>query len=313
MKRGVQYISCSVLCNGATMTDLNNTENRVRSYFKVKRDQILASRDLPACEHTGLIGSHREELQRIYLKEILPKRFQIGRGMVYGQKHRSKESDIVIWDAFNYPHLPMLDHSFFFAESVYCVLECKSCWNSGEFKDVLEKSEAVRNIVSYREPGFIDEIQMLKADVISLKEGVEHHGQLITRPHIGTAAIFLSGGQTFLKNFMEHTAIECIDDSWPDVLLLLEPGYVVIKRYEAAPGSFGGKGWLELYDLKEDSLLMFTSGLLSLVTKKIVQIETPLNIWKYTHELAKILPVQKTEFLLSRPVPQTTTIWAHHK
>ncbi|MCG6881696.1 MAG: hypothetical protein LJE96_21440 [Deltaproteobacteria bacterium] len=294
------------------MTDSNNTENRVRSYFKVKRNQILALRDLPVCEHSGLIGSHREELQRIYLKEILPKRFEIDRGMVYGPMGRSKESDIVIWDASNYPHLLMLDHSFFFSESVYCVLECKSNWNSDEFRDVLRKSEAVRNIISYFEPGFIDEIQMLKADVISLKEGIEHHGQLITSPHIGTAAIFLDGGQTFANNFLDHTDMKNIDDSWPDILLLLEPGYVVIKRYEADPGSIGGKGWLELYDVKEDSLLMFTSGLLSLLTEKIVQIETPLNIWKYTSELTKTLPIKTTEFRLSRPVPQTRTIWAHH-
>ncbi len=294
------------------MTDHNDTENRIRSYFKVKREQILALRDLPVCEHSGLIGSHREELQRIYLKEVLPKRFQVGRGMVYGQMHRSKESDIVIWDAFNYPNLPMLDHSFFFAESVHCVIECKSNWSSIEFEDVLKKTEAVRDIISLSEPGFIDEIQMLKADVISLKEGVEHHGQLIMRPHIGTAGIFLNGGQTFLDKFSEHSNIENIDDSWPDVLLLLEPGYVVIKRYETVPGSMGGKGCLELYDVNEDSLLLFTSGLLSLITEKIVPIEIPLNIWKYTLELAKILPIQKKEFLLSRPVSQTTTIWAQH-
>ena len=239
------------------MTDHNNNENQVRSYFKVKRKQILAMRDLPICEHSGLIGSHREELQRIYLREILPKRFQVGRGMVYGAMHRSKESDIVIWDAFNYPHLPMLDHGFFFSESVHCVIECKSAWNTTEFKDVIEKTKAVRDIISISEPGFIDEIQMLKAQVTSLKEGIEHHGLLITRSHIGTAAIFLSGGQTFIDKFNEYTSIVDIDDSWPDVLLLLESGFAVIKRYEAEPGSMGGRGWLELYDANEDSLLLW--------------------------------------------------------
>ena len=34
--------------------------------------------------------------------------------MVYGLVQRSKEADIVIWDAANYPSLPLVNHALFF-------------------------------------------------------------------------------------------------------------------------------------------------------------------------------------------------------
>src|SRR5438105_3579214 len=85
-----------------------NTQEQVRKYFRVKAKQLAATADLSVCDHPGLIGSHREELQRVFLRELLPARFSVGRGMVYGAfGHRSKEADIVIWDSQNYPSLPI--------------------------------------------------------------------------------------------------------------------------------------------------------------------------------------------------------------
>src|ERR1039458_5354439 len=95
-----------------------NTPEKIRDYFRVKAKQLAAVASLPICDHSGLAGSHREQVQRIYLREILPKRFEIGRGMVYGVEHRSYEADIVVWDSIQYPSLPMADHSLYFAESV---------------------------------------------------------------------------------------------------------------------------------------------------------------------------------------------------
>ena len=130
------------------MSEKKNAAVLVQQYFRVKARQLAAMAHLPVCEHSTLTGSHREELQRIFLQEILPRRFSVGRGMVYGPFHRSREADIVIWDSQNYPSLPMLDHSFFFAESVRIVLECKSQWKDEEFKDVLIKCRLVRNILT---------------------------------------------------------------------------------------------------------------------------------------------------------------------
>ncbi len=294
------------------MSQLNDVDSRVRRFFSVKRKQLLAMRDLPVCEHASLIGGHREELQRVYLSEILPERFRIGRGMVYGPFHRSREADIVVWDAYNYPQLPMLDHAFFFAESVRVVLESKSTWSSDELADVLAKTKAVRDIAVLSRPNLENAIQMLQLDVAGIKSGKSHDGLVITRPHIGTAAIFLSGGQTLLSNFREAVNVDGIDDNWPDAFILLEPGHVILKRYEPIEDQFtAGRSWLDLYEAGDDSLLMFTSGLLSLVTERIVQVEDPLNLWQYAHKLASLEPVDRIEFSLSRPVPQVAPLWSH--
>lgn len=284
------------------------TQERVRQYFRVKARQLAAIGDLPICGHSGLIGSHREEIYRIYLREILPKRFEVGRGMVYGLVHRSKEADIIIWDAQNFPSLPMLDHSFFFAESVRVVLESKSVWSTEELTDVLAKSRAVRDIMSMSGPTLADDLAMLWQELAALREGREHDGMLITKHHIGTAAIFIKGGQSFTSDYLTEEIINDADDNWPDLILLLEPGRLIVKNYEEDEnGSVSGR--LEFYDLGEDTLLAFTNGLLSLLSERSVQSEDPLYLMKYAHDVASIKPISSIEFPLSRPVPQRIPLW----
>lgn len=259
------------------MTKGINSQEKVKQYFRVKYRQLAAVGDLPVCDHPGLIGGHREELYRIYLREILPKRFEVGRGMVYGFVHRSKESDIVIWDSHNYPSLPMLDHSFFFAESVRAVLESKSVWNMQTLEDVLSKSKSVKDIVPMTGRSLQDEMELIWQELASIKGGVDHNGMLIAKHHIGTAAVFLKGGQDFGKKDFSKEIIADADDTWPDLLLLLEPGKLYVKNYEAT-GGFSGKGTIDFYDLGEDSLLAFTNGLLSLLAERSFQSEEPLYL-----------------------------------
>lgn len=52
---------------------MNGKNDRVRDYFRVKARQLVAAAALPACEHAGLAGGHREELQRLYLTQVLPR------------------------------------------------------------------------------------------------------------------------------------------------------------------------------------------------------------------------------------------------
>lgn len=180
--------------------------------------------------------------------------------MLYGPHHRSHEADIVIWDAQNYPSLPISDHSFFFADSVRAVMECKSTWSSKEMADVLTKCRAVRDIiVMTSELNLADEVEWLRHQVASLQEGLVYEGMLISRHHIGTAAVFLTGGQTLTSGWITSELVRQIDDAWPDIILLLESGRVITKNYEPTDG-FGGRGWLEFYEMGEDSLLGFTAS-----------------------------------------------------
>ena len=171
-------------------------EKHLRSYFSSKRKQLLADVSAAGAPHSGLAGSHREALIRDYLRAVLPRRLEIGRGIVFGLGHRSSETDVVLWDSDNYPCLRLTDHELFFAESARVALEAKSRWSSQEFEDVLDKCRSVRDIVSVHAPNLADDIAMLQLQVRALEEDLQHDGVLITRPHIGTAAFIFCGGQS---------------------------------------------------------------------------------------------------------------------
>jgi hypothetical protein len=282
------------------MSRLVETSERVRGYFRTKAKQLLTLADLPVCEHPGLTGSHREEIQRLYLRDLMPRRFAVGRGMVYGTFHRSREADIVIWDADNYPSLPMADHGFFFADSVRAVLECKSTWSSAEFLDVLSKSKAVRDIVPEPTMTLADEVAILSAQVAAMRTETSYEGTLNFGHHIATAALFLRGGAS-VDAGLAATCAE-IDEEWPDLLLLLEVGRLVIKDYTDKGGV------LHFFDLADDALLVFTSALLQLLAQRSVQFESPLNLLLYGMPIDPPVPVANVSFRLSRPRPMRQPI-----
>lgn len=282
-----------------------NTQDQVRKYFRVKAKQLAATAELSVCDHTGLIGSHREELQRVFLREVLPARFSVGRGMVYGAfGHRSKEADIVIWDSQNYPSLPLLDHSFFFADSVRLVLECKSRWSADEFGDVLEKCKSVRGIIAGRSLNLREEINMIQQDIYALREGLEHDGALIMPHHIATAAIFLTGGDSINADWVSDERLEEVDEKWPDVTLFLGPQRVVIKRYE------DGQGWLEFIDIREDSLVAFTAEFLALLSERLVHVEEPFYLMRFAFPPGnEPKPTARIKFPLVFPPPNRVPLW----
>ncbi len=286
------------------------TQTLIQQYFRSKSKQLLASVEQVVSEHSGLRGNHREELLRIYLADILPKRFEADKGMVYGLLDRSHESDIVIWDAHNYPHLQMLGHSFFFAESVKAVLEVKTRWDSVELADILKKCGAIRRISMFKKPDLADDIAVLQLNVASLKSGQQHQGMVITPHHIATSAIIFYGGQLLKADTFPEDTLHNVDEQWPDAFLLLDAGRVILKRYKKFEGSYAsGEGFLEFIDAGEDALAIYSSALLGLITERSVHVEDPLYLAEYLNGLIKSLPSDSIEFPLNRPVPGRTAYW----
>lgn len=286
------------------------TQALVQQYFQSKSRQLLASVEQVVSEHSGLRGSHREEVLRIYLADILPKRFDAGKGMVYGLVHHSHESDIVIWDAHNYPHLQMLGHGFFFAESVKAVLEIKTRWSSDELSDILEKCRAIRRIYTVKKPNLADDVAMLELEVASLKTGQLYQGMVIKSHHIATSAIVFYGGQTLRADTFPEDILRDADDLWPDALLLLDTGRVILKRYEKIEGSYmSGQGFLDFIDAGQDSLAIYTAALLGLITERSVHVEDPFYLAQYLESLIQSLPSERIQFPLTRPVPGRVGLW----
>lgn len=273
--------------------ELRPAGNELQRYFQAKREQLLAMTGLPICEHNGLAGSHREELERVYLREVLPKRFEVGRGMVYGQYHRSREADIVVWDSQNYPSLPMLDHAFYFAESVKVVVESKTAYSHTALSDVLSKTRSVRDIVPPNLLDLDDLLEMMLLDIRCLKEGSAHQGLMISKPHIGTAAFFMRGGTLKSVAARARKVAHDLDDAWPDILILLEPGVVVVKSHEEP------HGFLHFYDAGADCLFAFTSVFLDLLRDRTVRGEAPHYLFAYAPGFA-LDPCEAIHFRMSR-------------
>jgi len=270
----------------------------LQRYFRSKNRQLIASCDQTVCEHPGLIGGHRENIINLYLNDILPSRFKVEKGMIYGLVHKSKEVDIVIWDSQNFPKLDMQGHSLFFAEAAKLALEVKSNYSVNNLNDIFDKSEAVRNIISMSGPDMADEIDFLRQQLYAFMSGKEFNGVLIKKHHIATAAIIYKGGNTFGPDLIEDDLLDNVDDKWPDIMILLEAGKVVLKHYEDVDDSY-----LEFFDVGEDALLLFTSSLLGLLTERSVNIEDPFYLRKYAFQIFDKFTTTKVPFRLTRPIP----------
>jgi hypothetical protein len=67
------------------------------------------------------------------------------------------------------------------------------------------------------------------------------------------------------------------DDSWPDLVLWLEPGRIAFKQYPAGEGT----GYVEVVDYGEDGLFVFTSSLLQLLADRSVATEDQFYLDRY--------------------------------
>jgi len=81
---------------------------------------------------------------------------------------------------------------------------------------------------------------------------------------------------TDLNEIAENVFDEA-DDSWPDLVLWLEPGRVAFKQYPES----GGTGYVEVVDYSEDGLFVFTSSLLKLLADRSVTTEDHFYLDQY--------------------------------
>ena len=289
---------------------MTTSQDLIKQYFRSKSKQLLAAVQEAICEHPGLRGSHREEILRLYLADTLPKRFEIGKGMIYGLAHRSRECDIVILDAQNYPSLPMRGHNFFFAESVKAILEVKTEWNKRDWNDILDKCNTITNLYTLSTSNIWTDIALLQMQIEALRTDKEGQGILSSKHHIGKGAIVFLGGSSLTYDSILEDEIKKIEDEWPDILLLLDTGRVVIKHFAHVEGDiFSGQGVLEFIDAGEDALLIFTAAFLNILADRSVYIEEPLYFAQYISDILREIPREYVHFPITKPLPGSQIIW----
>lgn len=282
-----------------------DTQQQIKKFFRGKAKQLLALAEQVATEHPGLTGSHRENIINNYLKEILPKRLGIGKGMVYGIMDRSREIDILIWDEQHYPALNFSGHSFFFAESAKALVEIKTRWSTDEFKDIQTKSAASKGIFKQYKSNVKQELYLLQEEIVAIKQGTSFSGLISIPHHIASAALIFWGGQDFTIKSLPEDELLRIDSFYPDLMLFLDAGKVLVKEYyRDEDDTTKGNAFLRLYEAGDDALLVFTVLLMGEVMQRTVLTEYPFYFEDYfPPSIVSNMKFEETEFKMGRPLP----------
>jgi hypothetical protein len=241
---------------------MNNIE-KLYKYFWLKSEEISIQAKQIIASHTTIIGENREKIIYSFLGDFLPSKYSIGTGQFMGiefqKDYESKQTDILIWDSFDFPKIRFPGSSdLFFAESVKMVIEVKSHFNFIEFEDIQRKSRHLKTYVPNFHPSIKDEIWRLENKIARAVKGKTEMHLMASAPPIAMAALCYKGGENFTLSQIKNP--NSIEDDLPDVILLLEAGRLIVKQYELFEN---GKvvGHLRIYNTGINSLIGFTGRL----------------------------------------------------
>ncbi len=169
---------------------------------KVSRQTIFAQaahklrqdfEELSVVPHSGLKGTQAERLVRVFLKEHLPKRFDVGSGFIIDRfDNVSKQTDVIIYDALNCPvYRASEDAAIFPSDNVAAVVEVKSRLDKDQLVSAFENILATKRLAKTQAPeGRFMTSQTLGClfafdSAISLDKIAEHYTDLTKTHGIG--------------------------------------------------------------------------------------------------------------------------------
>jgi hypothetical protein len=260
---------------------------KLYDYFAAKTQEIKAIASQAILSHSGIIGEHREKIINVFLKDFLPGKYSVGTGQFmsveFQRDFESNQSDIIIWDSYDYPKVHLQGNSsLFFAESVKMVIEVKSVFNASELLDIQKKSSHLKRFVPNFHPSIKDEIWRLDNKIARAVTGKMEMRLMCSAPSIAMVAICFKGGENFkLRDIPNQAEIE---DNFPDAILFLSAGKMIAKTYEIFPQG-RVKGTLALYELKENSLIGFTGWITALLAERDTLTTSPFMFQDYIRDV----------------------------
>ena len=101
--------------------------------------------------HNASKGAENEECLRNVVRSFIPQKFSVGSGIIIDSfGNRSRQVDLVIYDALAYPNLfGQLATSIFPVETVIATIEVKTYLDAAKLNDVFENSRSVRSLKHY--------------------------------------------------------------------------------------------------------------------------------------------------------------------
>jgi hypothetical protein len=110
--------------------------------------------ELAVVPHSGLKGGEAEEIVRKFLRGHLPKRFDVGSGIIIDvQDKLSKQIDVIIYDAFNCPvYRASPTAAIIPSDNVAAVIEVKSHLDKERLREAFENASSVKSLVKTPPP-----------------------------------------------------------------------------------------------------------------------------------------------------------------
>jgi hypothetical protein len=182
--------------------------------------------------HAGESGAEAELILRKFLKERLPRRFDIESGLVVGTDGTvSNQTDLIIFDAMNSPiyragprvHIIQRDN-------VAAVIEVKSKLNKEQLKDAARKIASVKKITA--------------SPITDVDQPVTFSNMIMTNTLGCVFAFDAYTSLTSLADNLREINLEYDSRNWIDLVIVLDKGFIgyAIKMPfdEELPGWFGG-------------------------------------------------------------------------
>jgi len=175
--------------------------------------------------HAGESGGEAEDILKKFLKQRLPRRFDIETGFIVGNDGTvSRQTDLIIFDALNSPVYRKGSRSHILPrDNVAAVIEVKSKPNKDELKDAAKKISSVKQI---------------KPTPISTSDQPVTFSDFIMTHTLGCVFAFDSytSLETLAENLREINS-EYESDNWIDLVVVLDKGLIGYT----AQVPFGGK------------------------------------------------------------------------
>lgn len=146
--------------------------------------------ELSVIPHKGAKGSEAEGLMKNFLSNRLPKRFAVSSGFIIDKRNEvSKQTDVVIYDAFNCPVYRASDDGAIFPnDNVAAVVEVKALLDKDRLREACENIRAAKRLAKTPMPDnfpFLVSTQTLGCifaykSSITLNKIVEHYQEFLS-------------------------------------------------------------------------------------------------------------------------------------
>ncbi len=150
--------------------------------------------ELKLVPHSGVRGGEAEDLVKMFLKQHLPKRFDVGSGFILDPYNNvSKQTDVIIYDAANCPVYRASDEAGIFPSvNVAAVVEVKSQLTKDELISACANIRATKQLAKAQLPdnAFLTTSQTLGClfafgSAITLNKVSEHYFEILHDYGIG--------------------------------------------------------------------------------------------------------------------------------